>query len=362
MIEAKYIELSCKIEDGIKKGVWKGRLPGIAKLGRELSVDSATVLKAFRVLANKGLLTIQGTRGTYITPHSKRPQHKVIGCIGLKPDNVIYSAEFEEMEKEAAKRGYNIVGLAHGRQLFAHGTDILLKFPFDGYIFMYSSLTAEIAAFLQGNGINFVSCNKPVSVENVNCVDFAAEKTFEKAMKYFVGLGHRRIAYFDFYNPNYPTYNYRERILNTYKKVMAEARLPFDESLFVMREVEYEAIHEKQFQKNYGRDCVKSLKNNRPTAVLTHLGMGYGVLEEMNNNNLKVPDDMSIMVYNSRFYNDDDDFFTTLYLDYKKKSLHAVNLLLDLVNDPWEGAKIELLESKIIVKKSTAQIKTPEKK
>ena len=84
--------------------------------------------------------------------------------------------------------------------------------------------------------------------------------------------------------------------------------------------------------------------------------MGYGVLEEINNNNLKVPDDLSIMVYNSRFYNDDDDFFTTLYLDHRKKSLLAVNLLLDLVNDPWEGAKMELLESEIITKKSTAII------
>lgn len=53
------------------------------------------------------------------------------------------------MEERAAECGYRIVGVAHNNKPFIDNMRLLLQFPVDGYVFMYSSLTFEIAAFLR---------------------------------------------------------------------------------------------------------------------------------------------------------------------------------------------------------------------
>jgi len=64
MIEAKYIELSCKIEDGIKKGVCKGRLPGI-ECGLGDSIESV------QSTGQQGAVNHTGHQGNIYNPAFK---------------------------------------------------------------------------------------------------------------------------------------------------------------------------------------------------------------------------------------------------------------------------------------------------
>lgn len=354
MIETRYIDLSEEIEKGIKEGQWKERLPGVMKLSRELNAGPATISKAFKLLAEKGLVTIDGKKGTYITQPGRGVKYKVIGVIGIKTDQPDYTEKFATMEKTARENKYDIIGIAYENDLFIKNPVLLLKFPVDGYIFMNSKLTFEIAAFLRGNGVPFVSRNNPVGIPGVNWVDFDGEGSLEKALRYLIALGHEKIAYLGFYNPSY---NYSKRMLNTYKKVLSDGGFPFDESLFISGDpVRYYNIYGKEYLKAYGADCVKTVmkQKERPTAVLiVDYNMAYDFTEELKKYNLKVPEDISVIAYTSK--SSKDDFFTTLFNDYEKRSSIAVKMLLDLLETPHMEAREELIEGKIIVKKSCSK-------
>lgn len=355
MIETKYIELSEKIEEGIKKGLWTDRLPGTVKLSRELNADPATVLKAFRLLSEKGLVTIQGTKGTYITPQSGLTKHKVIGLIGIQKDNTpLYTDEFAEIEKTAEEKGYRLFGIAQGKKLFANDMNLLLQFPVDGYIFMYSSLTFEIASFLKQKGIKFVSCNKPVGIPGVNWVDFDSESAVRDGLNHLISLGHKKIACVEFHNPNYM---YSARILSVYKDVCAENGLPFHESFFVSRDVaHYYKLYGEEYEQAYGFECASDLlkESNTPTAIMT-VGrkMGLGVCQGLKKHNLTVPKDISVLIYASK--NKNDEFFSNVKLDHQTRARIATKTLLDLMDNPVMDIKQELITHKLVINKSTSK-------
>ena len=363
MLETKYIDLSVLIEKGIKEGLWKERLPSVRELSKELNADPATVSKAFRLLSEKGFVSIRGNKGTYITQPGKCVKHKVIGIVGMGTDNPRYFEELSVMEKTAEANGYKVVGLVHKNDLFVKGMNLLLRFPVDGYIFMYSSLSPEIAFSLRENGIPFVACNKPTGIPGVNWVDFDSEAALEKGLSYLIGLGHKRIAHIDFYST---AYNYSERILNTYKKVLSESGIPFDESIFISKNIaSYYHIYGENYLKAceaYGADCAVEIakQKEKPTAVLiAYPQMAYSFIEKLKINKIKVPGDISVMSYNS--FHDKDDFLTVLFNDYEKRSSTAVKILMHCIDNPYSEAKQELIESKIIVKKSVSDIKNREK-
>ena len=351
MIEARYIELSDQIEKGIKSGLWKIRLPGVIKLSKELKADPATISKAFKLLSDRGLVTIQGTKGTYITQPGQKTRHKIIGVVGIRTDMPSRHGELFPMEEAAAACGYRIVGVAHSNTLFIDNMELLLQFPVDGYIFMYSSLTFNIAAFLREKGIPFVSCNKPVGIPGVNWVDFNSEATLAKAVRYLIGLGHRRIAYAEFHNPNY---SYTERMLSTYRQTLTEAGLHFNESFFLSKDVEsYYNKYGEEYCFALGRDCALELIeiDDKPTAIImTFPQMGDGLVEELGKHSLSVPNDFSVLVYGDQHLK--NEFFTSVNYDYTARSAAAVKMLIDLLDSPWQEARQKLIEGEIAVARS----------
>lgn len=64
------------IRDGIRKGRWKHRLPGIRALAAELDVSSRTLLGALKALADAGDISSKGPRSPYViastAPRSKQ--------------------------------------------------------------------------------------------------------------------------------------------------------------------------------------------------------------------------------------------------------------------------------------------------
>ena len=79
MIAPIYHELSEKLERYIAENGITGKMPGVLKLSRELGVHHVTLSKAMRLLEKKGLLSINGTKGTFVTERTeKRPRHRVL--------------------------------------------------------------------------------------------------------------------------------------------------------------------------------------------------------------------------------------------------------------------------------------------
>ncbi|OGV49410.1 MAG: hypothetical protein A2017_07935, partial [Lentisphaerae bacterium GWF2_44_16] len=275
-----------------------------------------------------------------------------IGVIGIRPDISYYSEEWAAMEEKAKEKGYRIIGIAHNNELFIKDMKLLLQFPVDGYIFMYSSMTAEIAAFLRKNGISFVACSKTVGLSGINYVDFDPESIFEKGMRHLIELGHRRIAYVEFNNPNY---SYSERILNLYKKIISEAGLPLDESLFISRsQYYYYNIYKEDYCREYGKICAEELiaHGKKPSAALiSSVNMADGFIDGLKKYNLKCPDDVSIVAYNERLRA--ETFFTDIELDHRGRASEVTAMLIELIDNPWSGARQKLIKSKLAVRKSS---------
>lgn len=353
MIEAKYIDLSEKIAEKIRNGEWKERMPGVIKLSKELNVNPATVAKAFKVLADKGLLTIDGTKGTFITQPGRRVKYKLIGVVGLSERDA-HSDEWQIMERAAQKVGYRIIGISHNNELFAKDIGLLLQFPVDGYIFLYSSMTAEIAEFLRKNGISFVACSNTVGIPGVNYVDFDPENIFEKSLRYMLELGHRRIAYIEF---NSRKYKYSERILEVYKKVLAEFNVPFDSALFIsMDKTSYVDKCGFEAAYYYGHDCADIIRKEKPgAAILSMNHMGKGLIDGLKKHKIKCPEDISIIVYGPK--NGAEEFFTHIQLDYQKRAGLAIDMIINMLeNVPLKNSQV-LISSDLVPGKSTAVFK-----
>ena len=149
MITPIYHSLSEKLEEYIHDRGLSGRLPGLGPLSREFGVNQLTMSKAIRLLEEKGLVTINGTRGTFVNEERRsRPVYKVIGLVGVtKLDERDYI--LDNLEPYAERSGYHLLGITGSMELFATRTQLLTTFPVDGLIFCYSSLTSGIAAYLQ---------------------------------------------------------------------------------------------------------------------------------------------------------------------------------------------------------------------
>lgn len=356
MIEAKYIELSEKIAEKIRNGEWQGRMPGVIKLSKELNVNPATVAKAFKVLADKGLLLIEGTKGTFIVPQKQRQKFKLIGIVGLD-ENDVYSEEWQAMGKAALKAGYRIIGISHNNELFADDLTLLLQMPVDAYIFLYSSINQEIAEFLNKNKIPFVACSNVAGIPDINFVDFNSEELFETALRYHIGQGHKHIAYVEFHSENY---NYSKRISGVYKRILKESSLPFSPELFISHEsCPYANKYGVSAFYQYGFDSAGIIMRMdlKPSAVIfTSTDMGKGFLEGLKKGSLKCPEDISVIVYGPK--KGTEEFFTHIRLDYRKRAGAAVEMLLDMLeNKPLKNDRV-FIKSQLICKKSTASFKT----
>ena len=145
MITPIYHSLSEKLEEYIHDRGLSGRLPGLGPLSREFGVNQLTMSKAIRLLEEKGLVTINGTRGTFVNEERRsRPVYKVIGLVGVtKLDERDYI--LDNLEPYAERSGYHLLGITGSMELFATRTQLLTTFPVDGLIFCYSSLTSGIA-------------------------------------------------------------------------------------------------------------------------------------------------------------------------------------------------------------------------
>lgn len=336
MVEARYTILSDLIAQGIKKGRWKGRLPGMIKLAKELDADPATLSRAFKLLADRGLVTIQGTKGTFITQPGQRARHKVIGIVGITSNKIVQSKEMDVMESEAGKLGYRLVVLAHNNIPFIDDAKLLLKFPVDGFIFMYSCLTFELAAFLREKGMPFVSCNNPVGIPGVNWTDFDSEGSFEMALRHLACLGGRRIAYIEYDNPYY---DYTKRMLETYKRTLASLGLDFDKDLFISGNPANRDVHVAEALEAYGRDCARKLvaKGKTPdAAVFATTEMCRSFMKELKASGA-IAEDLPSFSYCSK-YTDETELSTILY-DYGERASLAVRLLADLIENPMAEAK-----------------------
>jgi DNA-binding LacI/PurR family transcriptional regulator len=344
MIKPIYCELSEKLEDYISKRNLSGRLPGLSLLSKEFGVHQVTMSKAVKLLEKKGLLTINGTRGTFINERpGGRPVHKVIGVIGLshnrERDNFI-----AKLGKSIKKSGYTPIGITISEESFAKNPELLSHFPVDGFLFCCSSLTDDIAKHLHQENIPFVVCNRRPDIDWINTLDFDHAAICGNALKYLQTLGHHRIAYIS--PATAPEYQHHAKWIHTIiRKSMQD---DFDDKLFYNFPLNWQELFQTEKlapEINRMLHYFASLPEP-PTAILAPSETGMEIISQIEKYGLDCPKDISVFFYGTSIHYDKDISYS--FFDYDELWLEGIKIILGIFNGSLEQPVSKLLKMPVV--------------
>ncbi len=290
-----YCQLSERIEQYIIDNAIAGRMPGTVKLSNELKVNRVTLIKAMHELERRGVVTICGTKGTFVNDKlNKRARHRVIGLVGIGIGNRQGQALIEHLNGVSRPFGYSVVGIIFDEAMFRENPGLLLNFPVDGLLFRHSALRREQEELLRRENIPMVSMARRYDCPWLDMVDCDIETGYTGLLKYLKSLGHRRIAFVTF--DRRPEYRpYLEHVRDMFSR---ELENDYDPALIYARELAVDVYRKygEKYREKYSTRIVqyfKSLKNF-PTAIVLPIDMWNELQDELAKSGLRVPQDISL--------------------------------------------------------------------
>lgn len=356
MLDSKYLELAEKIKSGIVSGRYKSRLPGVFRLAEELDASHITISKALKQLASDGIVTIVDKKGTYVTKGTPRPAlTHTVALITLQKLMDRARPGVSGLFAAAEAHGYDLISMELRQLSTLTDKNILSSLPVDGFIF-YGSINAETACILRQQGLPFVSLNQVEGTSGVSYADHDNRKATMDICAHLLDMGHEKIAYLSFVNG-----------MPFHQDLLRNA---FIESLGGHFRPEYfcSDITLKDFAAQVPREPVRIYMEQKlkylfslplpPTAILTESTKAAEIirtiLQEMG---LRVPEDVSIAC---RYFEPEDrrdeEFFTHIFLNERKRSRVAFETLKQLIDNPDSGPVRRLLECRINKRKSVSRI------
>lgn len=327
MITPIYHELSEKLEKYIADKGITGKMPGVLKLSRELGVHHVTLSKAMRLLEKKGVLSINGTKGTFVT-EKKRPRHRVLALVGANMEQAESKELLSKLNEFSLESGYSVIGITFEEQLFQRNRRLLLNFPVDGFLFRLSSLRKEQAELLRQENIPFVSGARKEEYPWLDQTDCDHDAGYSILLDRLIALGHRRIAFLEFDRIE----EYRFYLNNIRRIFQRKLGGAFDPELFYTKATGYELWREygEEYWNLYPKRAVRHWFSlpEPPTAIIAPLPLTVrlrGILAQMN---VRVPQDVSLMFVNHTSALPESDFSGVQY-DEEEMLIWGMRLLLE---------------------------------
>lgn len=196
MPDTKHISIAERLKMRIMAGCYSVKLPPVRELSKEFNVSSRTMTKTFHALTEAGII-LPGARGTFIAPEFNPITARRLVAIIFPGPPITPLAEDKCFN---ALCSY-INGI--GAQLLLCGTSTdqhqdwisaLNDARVEGFIFLYSSITVEIAQMLNQRRIPYVSCNWHPENSDIIWVDFDWESTLNQLAEQLIRRRIKRIA------------------------------------------------------------------------------------------------------------------------------------------------------------------------
>ncbi len=195
MNQNKYRQLSATLEDRIHNGEFDYTIPSTRSLAFEYGVSKQTVTNALKPLIESGLLKSGRRRGMYIN-YSRKSQGLIgtvyYGRIDGVPEDTWLGPGLKQMKSD----GYETVLINMPQRRLTPYISKLFSNNFAGLIFIHSTLTEEIAVYLDRKNVPFISCNKQPINSSVNYVEYDHEYIFDKILGGLKEKGYRYPALF----------------------------------------------------------------------------------------------------------------------------------------------------------------------
>ena len=244
LFDPVYHKIVEKMRTCIRNGELSGRLPGIRQLGKQFSVNPATITKALRILEEKGYVSIVPKLGAFVISKGNTVITHTLGVICIRQNGEFDESEQRylrslyhyspytvsqiaaEIDTEAEQQGFHAILIHIGAEQLRQNPAYLTTLPVDGMIFIFSSLTYEIAEILKKKHIPFISTNACYSISEVNYIDFNMVQGIGDLLSLLLAQGYTRIAYF----APAGKYGFKQRIYNMFRKKLGNL---FHEEFFV---------------------------------------------------------------------------------------------------------------------------------
>lgn len=216
----------------------------------------------------------------------------------------------------------------------------------DGIILMYSKVNDKVMNFLYKEKFPFTVIGRPydVSMADVTFVNNDNFKAAKTVTEYLLLLGHKQIAFVGGNLDTVVTIDHMEG----YKQALVNAEIPLREDYLVFHEELQEG----------GQEAVIDLMSlaERPTALIVADDiMTFGVMRMLNEMEVKVPDDISIISFNNVMISElSSPPMTTVDINIFRLGFEAANCLVDKIIHPLTEAKHVIIPHKMI-KRQTCQ-------
>ena len=273
---------------------------------------------------------------------------KTIAVIVGSIRNTYSTALVYAVEKEAQKKGYNVLICTTHEDIekeLKHLKDLNSR-KVDGVILM-SAYRADANMdkkykefYISKLPIVFVDRNIPgINRDVIQSENFDASY---KATKYLMDMGHRKIGIIA--TSNFSTV--QERIKG-YKAAFANAGIEYDESLIAS----VDELSDKMSRKV----CHEFLEEHPDITALYILNNSLcsGVLLDLKERQMKIPQDISFLVWDDEEYNELLDI-TTIEQPITEIGKQATRRLFELIGEPEETTDFECkkLDPELIIRKS----------
>lgn len=273
---------------------------------------------------------------------------KTIAVIVGSIRNTYSTALVYAVEKEAQKKGYNVLICTTHEDIekeLKHLKDLNSR-KVDGVILM-SAYRADVNMdkkykefYISKLPIVFVDRNIPgINRDVIQSENFDASY---KATKYLMDMGHRKIGIIA--TSNFSTV--QERIKG-YKAAFANAGIEYDESLIAS----VDELSDKMSRKV----CHEFLEEHPDITALYILNNSLcsGVLLDLKERQMKIPQDISLLVWDDEEYNELLDI-TTIEQPITEIGKQATRRLFELIGEPEETTDFECkkLDPELIIRKS----------
>ena len=213
----------------------------------------------------------------------------------------------------------------------------------DGMIVLYSKKDDKVVPYLVESGIPFVVIGKPlIESSKIMFVDNDNVQAAKEATDFLLNLGHEKIAFIG----EDEQFEVSEARLNGFIQAVKGKNLDVPEGF----------IKNIQFDPSHGKQIVAELMDlpTPPTALVVSDDLNaLIVLTALSEKNIKVPDDMSMIVFNNSVISKvANPPLTTVDTQIFQLGYESANCLIELVKDPQMFKKSVIIPTVIVERNS----------
>lgn len=277
----------------------------------------------------------------------RRNETKIVLVLLPTISNPFYSKAVTGIRHAADKLGYLILicNTESDVKKEMEYLDLLRYKQADGAIMM--SKESDIGKLEEiGASHPIVQCFEYRKSDMLSYVSVDNEQAAYEAVKYLIGLGHRRIGLVGC-DTQYPSAEQRE---SGYKKALHEANIELDTDLIIRGDYGFRS----------GFNCAGKLMEHKPTAIFAISDMqAIGVIKALKGMGLSVPEDISVVGFdNVTFSEIYDPGITTVSQPTYKMGSKAMNILIDELKGGSKTPQQIIMKHELIIRDSARKIET----